>query len=43
MVDEYDVPELTDEFPRLEYPYFRSKTRAYYRHPAILLGPITAR
>ncbi|MDD5630107.1 MAG: hypothetical protein PHU21_13645, partial [Elusimicrobia bacterium] len=30
-------PEITDEFPRLEYPYFRSKTRAYYKHPAILL------
>ncbi|MBI5239621.1 MAG: hypothetical protein HY926_04055 [Elusimicrobia bacterium] len=31
-------PEVTDEFPRLEYPYFRSKTRAYYKHPAILGG-----
>ena len=33
------APEVTDEFPRIEYPYFRSKTRAYYRHPAILAKP----
>jgi spermidine synthase len=29
-------PMITDDFPRLEYPYFRSKTGEYYRHPAIL-------
>jgi spermidine synthase len=31
-----DSPEVTDDFPRLEYPYFRSKTAAYSRHPAVL-------
>jgi spermidine synthase len=29
-------PEITDDFPRLEYPYFRSKTRAYQAHPSVL-------
>jgi len=33
------APEVTDEFPRIEYPYFRAKTKAYYRHPAILAKP----
>lgn len=37
-----DSPEITDEFPRLEYPYFRSKTRAYYKHPSILSWPLPA-
>ncbi len=29
-------PEITDDFPRLEYPYHRAKTSAYLKHPAIL-------
>ena len=33
-----DSPEITDDFPRLEYPYFRSKTPAYVKHPAVLAG-----
>jgi len=31
-----DSPEVTDDFPRLEYPYFRSKSAAYSKHPTIL-------
>lgn len=34
-----DSPEITDDFPRLEYPYFRSKTAAYTKHPAVLAAP----
>lgn len=33
-----DSPEITDDFPRLEYPYFRSKSPAYATHPAVLAG-----
>lgn len=33
-----DAPEVTDDFPRLEYPYFRSKSPSYAKHPAILAG-----
>lgn len=28
-------PEVTDEFPWIEYPYFRSRTRSYLKHPAV--------
>ncbi|MEQ1918198.1 MAG: fused MFS/spermidine synthase [Elusimicrobiota bacterium] len=31
-----DSPEITDDFPRLEYPFFRSKTPAYSKHPSVL-------
>ena len=31
-----DSPEVTDDFPRLEYPYFRSMSPAYSKHPSIL-------
>lgn len=37
------APEVTDDFPRLEYPYFRSKTREYYDHPAILTKAVAPR
>ena len=33
-----DSPEITDDFPRLEYPYYRAKTPAYLKHPAVLAG-----
>lgn len=33
-----DSPEVTDDFPRLEYPYFRSKSPSYAKHPAVLAG-----
>jgi spermidine synthase len=31
-----DAPEITDDFPRLEYPYYRAKTPEYAKHPAAL-------
>ncbi|MBI5623833.1 MAG: fused MFS/spermidine synthase [Elusimicrobia bacterium] len=31
-----DAPEVTDDFPRIEYPYFRSRRSAYRKHPDIL-------
>ena len=33
-----DSPEITDDSPRLEYPYYRAMTPAYFKHPAILAG-----
>ncbi len=33
------VPELTDDFPRIEYPYFRSQRRDYLRFPAFFSWP----
>lgn len=37
-----ESPEVTDDFPRIEYPYFRSKTRKYYRHPELFDWPALA-
>lgn len=34
-----DSPEVTDDFPRIEYPYFRSLRRSYYKEPAIFRWP----
>lgn len=36
------VSEVTDDFPRIEYPYFRSKTPPYQEHPAVLKWPPVA-
>lgn len=33
-------PEITDDFPRLEYPYYRAMTPAYLKHPAVLSGEL---
>jgi hypothetical protein len=31
-----DVPEVTDDKPWIEYPYFRSKSAEYFRAPRVL-------
>lgn len=31
-----DSPEITDDFPRLEYPYFRFLRAGYYLNPRIV-------
>jgi hypothetical protein len=33
------TPEVTDEFPRIEYPYFRSREPDHARAPEILNWP----
>jgi len=38
-----DSPEITDDFPRLEYPYFRSLRREYYQHPVLIVKRPSAR
>lgn len=37
-----DSPEISDDFPRLEYPYFRSLQPGFYRNPRITAEPPSA-